>query len=143
MRVNKEVTMISFINDITPAFIDLLCVVMTALSGLLITYIKQKKQKIECDINDSLGQKYLDMLENTVISCIKTTNQTFVDELKKGKSFTEDAQQEALEKTYDAVMSILTEECVAYLTTIADDINALIYNKIEAGVSDIKKGYYL
>jgi hypothetical protein len=75
------------------------------------------------------------MLSDTVAECVIATNQTYVEALKKDNCFTEEAQKEAFQKTYTAVMGILADDAKEYLTAIYGDLTTLITNKIEAEVN--------
>lgn len=122
----------------SPAFIDMLVLVLTALCGYLLTYVNKKKQALQQDINNDLVTKYTNMLEQTIIDCVTATNQTYVEALKKEGAFTKEAQREAFSRTLNNVMSILTEDCYEYLATITSDVDKYIANKIEAEVNFAK-----
>lgn len=122
----------------SPAFIDMLVLVLTALCGYLLTYINKKKQALQQDINNELVTKYTDLIEQTIIDCVTATNQTYVEALKKEGAFTKEAQREAFSRTLNNVMSILTEDCYEYLATITSDVDKYIANKIEAEVNFAK-----
>lgn len=122
----------------SPAFIDMLVLVLTALCGYLLTYINKKKQALQQDINNELVTKYTDLIEQTIIDCVTATNQTYVEALKKEGAFTKEAQKEAFSRTLNNVMSILTEDCYEYLATITSDVDKYIVNKIEAEVNFAK-----
>ena len=74
------------------------------------------------------------MLDKTITDCVLATNQTYVDALKKQGSFDIDAQKKAFEITYNAVMSIISDDVEMYLAEAVKDLNAYITNKIEAQV---------
>ena len=122
----------------SPAFIDMLVLVLTALCGYLLTYINKKKQALQQDINNELVTKYTDLIEQTIIDCVTATNHTYVEALKKEGAFTKEAQREAFSRTLNNIMSILTEDCYEYLTTITSDVDKYIANKIEAEVNFAK-----
>ena len=126
------------ITNITPTLVSALCALLTALTGYLITYINKKKKALQQEMDNEMATKYLDMLESTIIDCVKATNQTFVETLKKQGTFNEEAQKEAFVRTYNNVMAILTEDCYEYLTTLTTDIETYIINKIEAEVNFAK-----
>ena len=123
-------------NDtLTMIFQIVLIPLMTAgslyLIALINTKIKEIKQKTDNDIVD----KYFDMLNDTITSCVLTTTQTYVDALKKAGKFDLEAQKEALNKTYTAVMGILTEDAKEYIISAVGDLEAYIYAKIESTVA--------
>lgn len=121
-----------------PAVVRMLGLVITAVCGYFLTYINKKKQALQQDMDNELVTKYTEMLEQTIISCVHATNQTFVEALKKQGAFTEEAQMEAFAKTYNNVMAILSEDCYEYLSTITADVENYITNKIEAEVNFAK-----
>ena len=100
----------------------------------LITLIKVKIQELKQKKNDELYNKYLTMLEDTIISCVLSTTQTYVETLKKEGKFDADAQKIAFTKTYTNVMSILNKDAKKYLEEAIGDLETYIYNKIEAEV---------
>ena len=109
------------------------------LTAELIKFIKAKSAEVSAKTDNETLQKYLGMLTDTVVTCVETTNQTYVDALKKAGSFDKDAQKEAFTMTYQAVLTILTEEAKDYLTTAVGDFETLLTNKIEAAVKESKK----
>ena len=124
---------------LNPTIVNCLCLVLTALTGYFIAYINKKKKALQQEMNNEMVTKYSNMLEKTITDCVQATNQTYVEALKKKNAFTPEAQKEAFNKTLEAVMSILTDDCIKYLNTITTDVNAYIYNKIEADVNLVKK----
>lgn len=100
----------------------------------LINLIKVKIQELKQKKDDDLCHKYLDMLEDTIIQCVLATTQTYVESLKKEGTFDADAQKVAFTKTYTNVMKILSDEAKEYLTNILGDLEAYVYNRIEANV---------
>lgn len=125
--------------EVNPTIVNCLCLTLTALTGYFIAYINKKKKALQQEMNNEMVNKYSNMLEKTIAECVQATNQTYVEALKKKNAFTPEAQKEAFNKTLEAVMSILTEDCMEYLSTITTDVNAYIYNKIEADVNLAKK----
>lgn len=105
------------------------------LSTFLIEYIKIKKTELSAKTENELQQKYLDMLAQTIETCVIATNQTYVESLKDKQAFTKEAQLEAFQKTYDAVMNILSEEAKNYLNTAVGDLQLYIIQQIEASVN--------
>ena len=100
----------------------------------LINLIKVKIQELKQKKNDDLYHKYLDMLEDTIVQCVLATTQTYVESLKKEGAFDADAQKVAFTKTYTNVMKILSDEAKEYLTEALGDLEAYVYNRIEANV---------
>ena len=123
-------------NDtLTMIFQIVLIPLMTAGSLYLIALINTKIKEIQLKTDNDIVDKYLDMLNDTITSCVLTTTQTYVDALKKQGKFDLAAQKEALNKTYTAVMGILTEEAKKYITSAVGDLETYIYAKIESTVA--------
>lgn len=126
------------LNNISPILSNILILIITTLSSYIVTYINKKKKALQLEMDDMLAIKYTDMIEKTIIDCVNATNQTYVEALKKDNAFTKEAQAEAFNRTLNSVMKILSDDCLEYLTTITTDVNAYIYNKIEAEVNYAK-----
>jgi hypothetical protein len=109
-----------------------------ALTAYLVAFIRAKADSVKKQTNSELAKKYLDMLEVTVVNCVLTTNQTYVDALKAQGAFDAEAQKVAFQKTYEAVSASLTEEGNKYLAEITNDIPAFISEMIEAQVAKNK-----
>lgn len=104
------------------------------LTGYVIKFIQAKEVEINNKIDNDQIEKYVTMLSVTVSDCVAATTQTYVDTMKKAGSFDVDAQKMAFQKTFDAVMGVLTEDAKEYLTTAYGDLNIYITNRIEAEV---------
>jgi hypothetical protein len=78
------------------------------------------------------------MFGDTVVACVRATNQTYVETLKKQGKFDANAQQVAFEMTYKAVMDILTDEAKEYLINMCGDLDAFLTTRIEAEVNNTK-----
>ena len=105
------------------------------LTVIFINLIKVKTQTIVSSIDNEIAEKYVKMLSDTITDCVIATNQTYVDNLKKENAFTAEAQEQAFQQTYNAVMNILSEEAQMYLSEIYGDLQKYITQKIEAEVS--------
>jgi hypothetical protein len=105
------------------------------LTAYIVKYINMKSAEIQNKVDNDTADKYIAMLDDTVCACVIATTQTYVESLKKENAFTKEAQKEAFNLTYNAVMSVLTDEAKSYLTEIYGDLTAYITNKIEAEVS--------
>ena len=89
-----------------------LCIIplLGIITKFAIDYIAQKKEQIKAQTNNELAQKYLDILNDTIAKCVTATNQTYVESLKEQNAFDADAQKEAFNKTYNAVIETLGDE---------------------------------
>lgn len=116
------------------------CVIplLGVLTVYLVKFIKDKSIEIQGKVDNDTADKYIGMIADTISACVLATNQTYVEALKKEGAFTAEAQKEAFALTYDAVMSILTEEAKVYLANLYGDVTAYITAKIEAEVNKSK-----
>ena len=115
--------------------IPFLGVATTALIVFVIAKTKELKKKYD----NELFSKYADMLEQTIISCVIATNQTYVEALKKEGKFDAEAQKIAFDKTFSAVITILSDDAYNYLSEAIGDLEEYITNRIEAEVMLAKK----
>ena len=107
-------------------------------TSILIVYVKAKIAEGKEKTNSELANKYLGLLENTVIDCIRATNQTYVNALKDKNAFDAEAQKQALAQTTEAVLAILSEDAKGYLAHFVGDLDVLIKEKIEANIETVK-----
>jgi wyosine [tRNA(Phe)-imidazoG37] synthetase (radical SAM superfamily) len=105
------------------------------LTKFLIDFLVAKKEEAKTKVKNETLQKYIELLNETVVDCVNATHQTYVEALKKQNAFTAEAQKEAFQLTYNAVMAILTDDAKNYLAEIYGDVSAYITNKIEAEVN--------
>lgn len=105
------------------------------LTAYIVKYINIKSAEIQTKVDSDMGDKYIAMLTDTITACVIATNQTYVEALKKQNAFTAEAQKEAFNLTYNAVMAVLTDEAKEYLAAIYGDLTAYITTKIEAEVN--------
>lgn len=108
---------------------------LAILTKYLVSWIEIKIGEMTEQKNDAQFTKYMTLLQDTVISCVIATNQTYVDTLKAQGKFDLEAQKVALQKTYDAVMAILTEDAVKYLNSVLGDFDAYVNTMIESQVN--------
>lgn len=114
-----------------------LCIIplLGIVTAYIVSFIKAKTAELKTNNSNEILNKYLDMLSTTVIECVIATNQTYVDSLKGQNIFDEAAQDEAFKKTYDAVISVLSDDAKEYLTNVYGDLTIFITNMIEAEVN--------
>ena len=121
-----------------PIILQILEVCILPLLGLATTYfikwVNLKTQEVKQKTENDKADKYLDLLERTISSCVLATTQTYVEALKKANAFTEEAQKQAFEATYESIMSILTEDAKEALSMLFTDLDGYITNRIEAEV---------
>lgn len=104
------------------------------LTAYVIKFIQKKSDEIAEKTDSELQEKYIKMLTATITDCVTATTQTYVDSLKAQGAFDAEAQKTAFNLTYEAVVSILSDEAKTYLDNLYGDLTAYIMNKIEAEV---------
>lgn len=127
------------LTAMTPVLADALALIASALACYLITYINKKKVALQMETENERAKAYMDLFEETIAKCVKTTNQTFVETLKKDGLFDKEAQEEAFNRTLKNVKAVLSEDCLKYLAMMTADVNTFIYTAIESEVNWAKK----
>lgn len=119
--------------------LELLVYPVITIGGVYLTYLISVKIKgLKQELNDETADKYLDMLNNTISNAVLATTQTYVEALKKAGKFDEEAQKQAFQMTYDAIMKVLTDEARLYITEVVGDLDAYVTMKIESNVQVTK-----
>ena len=108
---------------------------LAALTVYAVKWINAQADKLKTETDNEILDKYLVMLAETVTKCVIATNQTYVETLKKEGKFDAEAQKVAFEKTYDAVMSIISIDMIEYLTEFVGDFETFLMQSIEAEVN--------
>lgn len=125
-------------NIINQLFEVCLIPMLGMLTAYAVKLIKAKMEEARSKTDSELADKYLSMLETTVIDCIKATNQTYVNALKEKDAFDANAQKEALTRTTEAVFTVLSDEAKECLRSAVGDLEVLVNEKIEANISSVK-----
>lgn len=128
----------AFMNYIIPVLGTALGSILSALLAYIVVYINKKKKELAVGAQSELESKYLDMICETITDCVVATNQTYVESLKKEGAFTKESQEIAFNRTINAIMDILSEDCIEYLKSITTDIDEWLKIKIEAEVNRYK-----
>jgi len=126
----------NMLNDIfNLCIVPLLAVLVTYLA----IFLRKKSLELQTKVDSELAAKYINMLTEIVIDCVQATNQTYVNELKEKDAFDEAAQAEALCKTYNAVMQLLSEDAREFLEEFYGDLPLLVNQLIESFILNSKK----
>ena len=94
--------------------------------------------KVAKSAAESAPSKYSQIiygLENIVNKAVITTNQTFVNELKKQGKFDKEAIEEAYRRTYESIVASLSQSFFEYIDRETIDIDVLLRNMIETSVN--------
>lgn len=117
-----------------------LCIIplLGVLTGFFVKWVNAKSKEIQTNNDDVLGNKYIQMLTDTITTCVIATNQTYVEALKQQGKFDAEAQKEAFKRTTEAVLEVLSEDAKKYLTEAYGDLYRYIDEKVEATVNETK-----
>ena len=122
--------------------IELLQAIATAAipvcAAYLVQYLHRKSEHIIAQTDNMTIKAFLAEATDAVSTAVTYTSQTFVDALKKEGNFNKDKQQEALKKSLDKAISLLSESAKNALTDIYGDLEAYLTSKIEAEVRSQK-----
>lgn len=122
-------------TEVLKQIFELIVYPVLSIGGIYLTYlIGVKISELKQKTKNETTKKYLDMLHSTISSVVLATTQTYVETLKKNGKFDGEAQKVAFQMTYDAVMKVLTDEAVKYITESVGDLETYVTNKIEAEV---------
>lgn len=127
-----------WMNILEQIFNIVLFPLMGVATTALIVFITSKTKELKKKYDNELFGKYADMLEQTIISCVIATNQTYVEALKKEGKFDAEAQKVAFDRTFSAVITILSDDAYDYLSEAIGDLEEYITNRIEAEVNTCK-----
>ena len=111
---------------------------LIALVGYAVKWINARANEIKAKTKDEKVQKYITMLNDTIVSAVIATNQTYVDALKEKNAFDIEAQKEAFNRVYETIIATMTEEADMYLTEVIGDLEEYIRTKIEEAVKEHK-----
>jgi NADPH:quinone reductase-like Zn-dependent oxidoreductase len=120
--------------------LSLVTLVATGIGTFLIQLISAKIKAIINTTEDTKKQRFLTWVnDELIVKCINTTTQTFVEELKSSNSFDKASQEKAMQKTVDAVITLLTDTNKQLLEEYVGDTNAWITMCVENFIQKSKK----
>ena len=120
---------------ITTIFEVCIIPILGVLTAFFVKWVNAKSAEVSANLDNATLTKYLNMLTETITNCVIATNQTYVESLKAQGAFDKAAQEEAFKRTSEAVMSILSQDAIEYLSTAVGDLKVFINKKIEAEVN--------
>jgi len=124
-----------FVMNAQQIFELLIVPLLAVITVFLVRWFTAQAEDLKKKTDNEITQKYIDLLNNTIVTCVTATNQTYVNALKDKNMFDKAAQEEAFRRTFEAVQEILSEEAKVYLNEIYNDLNEYIVNQIEATVN--------
>ena len=104
----------------------------------LIKFLNQKSAQIAAETDSVEMKNLIEQVNDAVTKAVTYTTQTFVDSLKKNGIFDAEAQAEALQKSLDKTMALLSEVAKSALEEIYGDLNEYLTVRIEAEVKSQK-----
>lgn len=103
-------------------------------AAFLVQFLRRKSQEIGAHVDSLTTKELLAEVTEAVTTAVTYTSQTYVDALKKGGLFDKEAQLEALQKSKDKTLALLSASAKDVLAEIYGDLNAYLETKIEAEV---------
>lgn len=111
------------------------------ISGFLVALIRKKLSEIEQNVNDNKVKKYVNLAEDAVCTAVTVISQTYVDNLKKAKTFDDTAQKAAFIAAKNKAIALMGTEAQKALKALYGDINLWLDNKIEYYVKVSSSNY--
>ena len=109
-----------------------------AVASFLIQFLQAKRDELKTKVKNETAQKYIDMIADTVMTCVTATTQTYVDSLKAQGKFDAAAQKEAFNRSLQAILTSLSVDAIRYIEEISGDVELYLTQKIEAAVKASK-----
>ena len=109
-----------------------------AVASFLIQFLQAKRDELKTKVKNETAQKYIDMIADTVMTCVTATTQTYVDSLKAQGKFDAEAQKEAFNRSLKAILTSLSVDAIQYIEEISGDVELYLTQKIEAAVKASK-----
>lgn len=106
--------------------------------AFLIQFLNRKSAQIAAETDNEELKSLLEQVNDAVTKAVTYTTQTFVDSMKKNGVFDAEAQAEALQKSLDKTLALLSEVAKSALEEIYGDLNEYLTVRIEAEVKNQK-----
>ena len=91
-------------------------------------------QYIGVKVENATFAKYADQIAKAVSTAVIYVAQTYVDDLKKSGTFTEENQRIAMQKALEVAKKQLTQEALEFIEITYGDITEYLTSKLEAEV---------
>lgn len=127
-------------NNETLMLIFEICIIplLGAFTAFACAFIRSKIKQLQNKTDSEKADQYLGYLQDSIITCLRATNQTYVEALKEQNTFDAEAHKIALDKTKSAVFATLTDDAKKYLPLIIGDLELYIVEQIEANIANNK-----
>lgn len=103
-------------------------------AAFLVQFLRRKSEEIGAQVDSLTTKELLAEVTEAVTTAVTYTSQTYVDALKKHGIFDKEAQLEALWKSKDKALSLLSASAKDVLTEVYGNLGAYLETKIEAEV---------
>ena len=113
---------------------NILIPLLITIITICICIVTSKVAKDAARLAPSKYSEIIYALENIVNKAVITTNQTFVNELKRQGKFDKEAMEEAYNKTFNSIVASLSQSFFEYIDKEAIDVDTLLKNMIETSV---------
>lgn len=111
-----------------------IAVCVPILTRYIITLIQKSAESVAAKTENAKYRDYIADIASAVSTAVRYTSQTYVDAVKAAGEFTIESQQEALQKSLNTCLDILSEEAKAFIKEVYGDIGKYIIPLIEAEV---------
>ena len=98
-------------------------------------FIHTKTTQAKQNMNNEEAKKLLDEAVSAVTTAVISTNQTYVETLKKSGQFTVENQKEAFQRSYDTAVATMTQEAKDFIEKAYGSLADWLATQIEAQVN--------
>ena len=109
------------------------------IAGAAIKGVQAVARHLASRTDNELAQKYLKEVADAIEQAVSHTNQTYVDSLKKSDQFTKENQDEALSRSLETAIALLTADARQFLKEAYGDLDVYLLTRIEPEVRRQKK----
>lgn len=106
--------------------------------SFLVKYLNKKSAQAAAETDSAEMKSLIEQVNDAVTKAVTYTTQTFVESMKKNGVFDAEAQSEALQKSLDKTLALLSEVAKSALEEIYGDLNDYLTVRIEAEVKNQK-----
>lgn len=100
----------------------------------LCQFLKTKKEEASKKIENETAKTLLSEAFDAVSAAVTSTNQTYVDTLKKSGTFTVENQKEAFQKSYDTAVQTMSQQAKDFIATAYGSLEKWLTTQIETQV---------
>ena len=115
-----------------------LIAVVPIIAGFVAKGVVALAQYLGVKMENATLAKYAQEIAQAVATAVTYVSQTYVDELKKSGTFTEENQKIAIEKALEVAKQQLTQQALDFISTAYGDITQYLTSLLEAEVRNQK-----